>query len=45
MTIALLTGSLTLKEKKEIYEGLESGAIDLVIGTHALFQESVHYKN
>ena len=44
MTIALLTGSLTLKEKKEIYEGLESGAIDLVIGTHALFQESVHYK-
>ena len=45
MTIALLTGSLALKEKKEIYEGLESGTIDLVIGTHALFQESVHYKN
>ena len=44
MTIALLTGSLTLKEKKVIYEGLESGVIDLVIGTHALFQESVHYK-
>lgn len=43
MNIALLTGSLSVSEKKSIYDRLEKGEIDLLIGTHALFQESVHY--
>ncbi len=44
LNIALLTSSTSSKEKKEIYENLESGKIDLVIGTQALIQEKVNYK-
>lgn len=44
INIALLTSSTGNKEKKEIYEGLETGKIDLVIGTQALIQEKVNYK-
>ncbi|MFV0395405.1 MAG: ATP-dependent DNA helicase RecG [Coprobacillaceae bacterium] len=42
--ITLLTGHLSIKEKREIYEQLENGEIDIVVGTHALFQEKVIYK-
>ena len=42
--IALLTGHLSLKEKQDIYQGLKDGDIDIVVGTHALFQEKVIYK-
>ena len=45
LNISLLTSSTTAKEKKEIYKGLESGDIDLIIGTQALIQEKVKYKN
>ena len=45
VNIALLIGSLTKKEKKVIYEKLETGEIDIVIGTHALIQEDVKYYN
>ncbi|MGI6329615.1 MAG: ATP-dependent DNA helicase RecG [Bacilli bacterium] len=41
----LLIGSLTKKEKEEIYFQLESGTIDLIIGTHALITESINYHN
>lgn len=41
--ITLLTGHLTQKEKREVYEKLENGEIDIVVGTHALFQEKVKY--
>lgn len=44
INIALLTSSTSIKEKKEIYENLENGKIDLVIGTQALIQEKVNYK-
>ena len=44
MNIALLTSSTSSKDKKEIYEGLESGKINLVLGTHSLIQDSVSYK-
>lgn len=44
LNIALLTSSTNLKEKKEIYEKLNDGTIDLVIGTQALIQEKVTYK-
>lgn len=42
--IKLLLGSTSAKEKKQIYQELESGDIHLIIGTHALIQESVQFK-
>ena len=43
--VGLLTGSLKVKEKRQILEGLADGTIDLVIGTHALIQDNVIFKN
>lgn len=45
INIALLTGSLPKKEKDFIHEELKLGKIDMVVGTHALIQEEVVYKN
>lgn len=42
--IALLTGSLTEKEKKNIKEGILLGNYDMVIGTHALLEDDVQFK-
>ncbi len=42
---ALLTGSSTVKEKKEVYEGLESGSIQAVFGTHALITDKVKFSS
>jgi ATP-dependent DNA helicase RecG len=42
---ALLIGSMTASEKKAVYGQIESGEVNLVIGTHALIQEKVKYKN
>jgi len=44
MRVGLLTGSMTPKRKREIYDLLSHGLIDLVIGTHALISEGVHFK-
>lgn len=43
--IALLLGSTPQSEKKRIYEDIEDGSIDIVIGTHALFTKSVNYSS
>ena len=43
--VDLLTGSMKLKEKKDIYNRLNDGNIDILIGTHALFSEGVTYNN
>ncbi len=43
--IALLTGSTASSEKKRIKKSLESGDIDIIIGTHALIQPDVQFKN
>ena len=40
----LLTGSMKAKEKREAYAKIESGEVSIVIGTHALIQDSVNYK-
>lgn len=44
VNIGILTGSLTVKEKEELYKKIEEHSIDIIIGTHALFQEKVVYK-
>ncbi len=41
----LLTGSMTEKEKREARELISSGEAGIVIGTHALIQDKVEYKN
>jgi len=45
INIALLTGSLPKNKKDLIHEELKLGKIDMVVGTHALIQEEVVYKN
>jgi ATP-dependent DNA helicase RecG len=42
--VVCLTGSLPASERKTIAEGLESGRIHMVVGTHALIQESTRFK-
>lgn len=42
--VILLTGSSTAKEKRQIYEQIQSEASALIIGTHALIQEKVEYR-
>lgn len=43
--IALLTGSLTPKNKKLLQAQIADGEFDIVVGTHALFSENTHFKN
>lgn len=43
--IELLCGSAKPSEKRKIYEALANGDIDILIGTHALIQDKVVYKN
>jgi len=42
--VELLTGSLKLKEKREIQEAIAAGEVDIVIGTHAIIQDAVEFK-
>ena len=39
-----LTGSTKAKEKREIYQKIKGGEIDIVIGTHAVIQDKVEYQ-
>ncbi len=41
----MLSGSMTAKEKKAAYEKISTGAAKIIIGTHALIQEKVHFEN
>lgn len=43
--VELLTGSLSAKEKELVYEKIENGQADIIVGTHALFQKKVVYHN
>jgi len=42
-TAVLVTGSMTAKEKRIAYEKIASHEADIIVGTHALIQEKVHY--
>ena len=41
--VALLTGSLTASERREALESIESGQVRIVVGTHALIQDTVSF--
>lgn len=43
--VALLTGSTKKSERAQIHEGLQNGQIDLLIGTHALLEDTVQFKS
>lgn len=43
--VELLTGSMTVKQKRESYERIKNGDVQIIIGTHALIQEKVEYKS
>lgn len=43
--VALLTGSIKGKERKEILKGLEAGTIKIAVGTHALIEDAVKFQN
>lgn len=45
VSCCLLTGSLRAEKKNEIKKEIQSGAIRMIIGTHALLQEDVHFEN
>lgn len=43
--VELLTGSTTQKERRPIHEGLRDGAVNILIGTHALIEDEVVFHN
>lgn len=45
VTVGLLTGSMRTSERNQTFEMLRSGLIQLVVGTHALIQDEVEFKN
>jgi len=45
ISIKLLTGSTKTKERKIIHEQLENGELNILIGTHALIEDKVKFKN
>jgi ATP-dependent DNA helicase RecG len=45
VNVALLTGSTRKKERESILEELQSGKIDILIGTHALIEDVVQFQN
>ena len=45
LRVGLLTGSTKKKERAELSEGLLSGEIDILIGTHALIENGVRFRN
>lgn len=43
VTVGLLTGSVKGSARKALYEQIETGGVDVVVGTHALIQETVRF--
>lgn len=45
LKVELLTGTTSAKKKKEIVEGIKQGSIQILVGTHALIESVVQFKN
>lgn len=45
ISISLLVGSMTSKQKKEVYKKLLNKEVDIIVGTHALIQDKIEYNN
>jgi ATP-dependent DNA helicase RecG len=45
MPVGLLTGSVNGKERARLLRGLKDGSVQIVVGTHALFQDAVEYRD
>jgi ATP-dependent DNA helicase RecG len=45
ISVALLTGSITAKKREPIHEKLQNGELNILIGTHALIEDTVQFKN
>ena len=45
VTLALLTGSLSEKQKAVVHQQIQEGKVDIVIGTHALIQKGVEFSS
>lgn len=45
VSVRLLTGNVKGKERKNVFEGINNGSIDILIGTHALIEDDVIFKN
>lgn len=45
ISISLLTGSSKTSERREIHENLENGNLQILVGTHALLEDKVKFKN
>ncbi len=45
ISISLLTGSSKTSDRREIHENLENGSLQILIGTHALLEDKVKFKN
>lgn len=45
LNVSLLVGSMTAAAKRKVYEDIENGHTDIVIGTHAVIQEKVIFEN
>ena len=43
ITVGLLTGSMTAKEKRLMYHDIKNGDVAVIVGTHALIQDKVEY--
>lgn len=43
--VANLVGSLSLKEKRKVYEDVKNGEVDILIGTHAVIEEKVEFRD
>ena len=43
--VELLTGSTKTKERTPLFEALENGGIDILVGTHAVLEDSVLFRN
>lgn len=45
LKVGLLTGSVKTKDRRAIHEGIESGELKILVGTHALIEDKVKFKN